>query len=62
MPFHRVAFNHRGECSICLPFLQDFIAEQTEEEAMVGAIVDRLALADGQSGAIFILDHELGAR
>ncbi|MGH8950126.1 MAG: ferritin [Acidimicrobiia bacterium] len=46
----------------CLPFLQDFISEQTEEEAMVGAIVDRLALADGQSGALFILDHELGAR
>ncbi len=45
-----------------LPFLQDFISEQTEEEAMVGAIVDRLALADGQSGALFILDHELGAR
>ena len=45
-----------------LPFLLDFISEQTEEEAMVGAIVDRLALADGQSGALFILDHELGAR
>ena len=29
---------------------------------MVSAIVDRLALADGQSGALFILDHELGAR
>jgi hypothetical protein len=26
------------------------------------AIVDRLALADGQSGALFILDHELGSR
>ena len=45
-----------------IPFLLDFISEQTEEEAMVGAIVDRLALADGQSGALFILDHELGAR
>ena len=45
-----------------IPFLLDFISEQTEEEAMVSAIVDRLALADGQSGALFILDHELGAR
>jgi len=53
--------NELGDLA-CLPFLQDFIAEQTEEEAMVGAIVDRLALADGQSGALFILDHELGAR
>lgn len=44
------------------PFLQEFISEQNEEEAMVGAIVDRLRLADGQSGAIFLLDHELGTR
>jgi ferritin len=45
-----------------LPFLQEFIAEQNEEEAMVGAIVDRLGLADGQPGALFLLDHELGTR
>ncbi len=44
------------------PFLQSFIAEQNEEEAMVGSIVDRLRLAGDQSGAIFILDHELGTR
>lgn len=45
-----------------VPFLQEFIAEQNEEEATVGGIVDRLHLADGQSGALFLLDHELGAR
>lgn len=45
-----------------VPFLQEFISEQTEEEATVGAIVDRLRLADGQSGALFLLDHELGGR
>jgi ferritin len=45
-----------------IPFLLDFISEQTEEEAMVGAIVDRMTLAAGQAGALFILDHELGAR
>ncbi len=45
-----------------LPFLQDFIAEQNEEEAMVSTIVDRLRLAAGDSGALFILDHELGTR
>lgn len=44
------------------PFLQAFISEQNEEEAMVSSIVDRLALADGQSSALFLLDHELGAR
>jgi ferritin len=44
------------------PFLQGFIAEQNEEEAMVGSIVDRLRLAAGQTGALFLLDHELGAR
>ncbi len=45
-----------------LPFLQTFIAEQTEEEAMVGTIVERLRLADGQSSAILLLDNELGSR
>jgi len=45
-----------------IPFLQGFIAEQNEEEAMVSSIVDRLKLAGGQSGALFLLDHELGAR
>ncbi|HEY4606152.1 MAG TPA: ferritin [Acidimicrobiia bacterium] len=44
------------------PFLQAFISEQNEEEAMVSAIVDRLHLADGQTGALFLLDHELGTR
>jgi ferritin len=45
-----------------IPFLLDFISEQTEEEAMVSTIVDRLTLAGGEPGALFILDHELGAR
>jgi len=44
------------------PFLQEFISEQNEEEATVGAIVDRLRLADGQSGPLFMLDSELGSR
>lgn len=44
------------------PFLQEFISEQNEEEAMVSSIVERLRLADGQSGPLFLLDHELGAR
>jgi ferritin len=45
-----------------VPFLQTFIAEQNEEESMVQTILDRLRLAGGDSGAIFLLDHELGAR
>jgi ferritin len=44
------------------PFLQAFIAEQNEEESTVQTILDRLRLAAGDSGAIFLLDHELGAR
>ena len=53
--------NELGDLS-SVPFLQEFIAEQTEEEATVRAIVDRLRLAAGQSGALFLLDHELGGR
>jgi ferritin len=45
-----------------LPFLQTFITEQTEEEAMVSTIVERLKLADGQASALLILDNELGGR
>lgn len=45
-----------------IPFLQGFITEQNEEEATVGAIVDRLRLADGQSSALLLLDSELAAR
>jgi ferritin len=44
------------------PFLQNFISEQNEEEAMVSTIVERLRLAEGQSGPLFMLDSELGAR
>lgn len=44
------------------PFLQAFIAEQNEEEAMVEAILDRLRLAGEDSSALLLLDHELGAR
>lgn len=45
-----------------LPFLQSFIAEQNEEEAMVEAILERVQLADGDGGALLLLDRELGAR
>ncbi len=44
------------------PFLQAFISEQNEEEAAVGTILDRIRLAAGQPGALFLLDGELGAR
>lgn len=45
-----------------LPFLQAFISEQNEEEAMVEGILDRLRLAGDDSSALLILDHELGSR
>ncbi|MGH8945981.1 MAG: ferritin [Acidimicrobiia bacterium] len=44
------------------PFLQSFIEEQNEEEAMVETILDRVRLAGGNAGAILILDSELGGR
>jgi len=44
------------------PFLQTFIAEQNEEEAMVETILERVRLAGGESSAILLLDNELGGR
>lgn len=45
-----------------IPFLQEFIEEQNEEEAMVESILERVRLAGGNAGAILILDNELGSR
>lgn len=45
-----------------LPFLQAFIEEQNEEEATVEGILDRVRLAGDDSGALLLLDHELGSR
>ena len=44
------------------PFLQSFIEEQNEEEAMVETILERVRLAGGESSAILLLDSELGSR
>ena len=44
------------------PFLQTFIEEQNEEEAMVETILERVRIAGGESSAILLLDNELGAR
>ncbi|HZD24573.1 MAG TPA: ferritin [Acidimicrobiia bacterium] len=44
------------------PFLQSFIGEQNEEEALVETILERVRLAGGESSAIILLDNELGAR
>ena len=43
-------------------FLQWFISEQVEEEAGVGAIVDKLKLIGKDSSGLFALDQELGTR
>ncbi len=43
-------------------FLQWFVAEQVEEEASVGEIVDRLKLAGETGGGMFMLDKELAGR
>ncbi|MDX9723905.1 MAG: ferritin [Myxococcota bacterium] len=43
-------------------FLQWFVAEQVEEEATADGIVQRLKLIGDNSGGVFMLDRELGAR
>ncbi|HER63597.1 MAG TPA: ferritin, partial [Desulfobacteraceae bacterium] len=43
-------------------FLQWFIAEQVEEEASVGEIVDKLKLIKDDTSGLFLLDAELGKR
>lgn len=43
-------------------FLQWFVAEQVEEEASVGEILDRLKLMGKAEGGMFMMDRELGAR
>jgi len=43
-------------------FLQWFVTEQVEEEASVGAIVDRLRLVGKDTAGLFFLDAELGKR
>ena len=43
-------------------FLQWFVAEQVEEEASVDTVIQRLKLAAGAPGALFMLDQELGQR
>jgi len=43
-------------------FLQWFVAEQVEEEASVGEIVDKLKLIKEDTSGLFLLDAELGKR
>jgi ferritin len=43
-------------------FLQWFINEQTEEEANVNEIVERIKMAEGSKGSMFMLDTEMKAR
>lgn len=57
---YRLATDHGDLASF--PFLQSFIEEQNEEEAMVETILERVRLAGDGSSAILLLDTELGAR
>jgi ferritin len=43
-------------------FLQWFVAEQVEEEATAGGIVDKLKLIKNDTSGLFLLDAELGKR
>lgn len=45
-----------------VPFLQEFINEQNEEEATVETILERIKMAGADSGALLHLDSELGVR
>lgn len=43
-------------------FLQWFVAEQVEEEANVGEVLERVKMIDGNSSGMFAMDMELGKR
>lgn len=43
-------------------FLQWFVAEQVEEEASADELVQKLKLAGDNSGALFMVDAEIGKR
>ena len=43
-------------------FLRWFIDEQVEEEASVGAVVDKLKMIGKDGNGLFVLDRELGQR
>lgn len=43
-------------------FLQWFVAEQVEEEANVGGIVNKLTMVQDDPGGLFVMDQELGKR
>ncbi|MFA6930430.1 MAG: ferritin [Lentisphaeria bacterium] len=45
-----------------LIFLQWFVTEQVEEEANVDAVIQKLKMAKGSTGALLMLDSKLGAR
>ncbi len=51
-----------GADVLALPFLQEFLTEQVEEEAAVGEIIDRLRLAGDDGPSLLQLDRELGSR
>ncbi len=43
-------------------FLQWFVAEQVEEESSADAVIQKLTLSEGATGALFMIDGELGQR
>lgn len=43
-------------------FLQWFVSEQVEEEASVGAVVDKLKLIKDNNSGLFMVDAEMGKR
>ncbi len=43
-------------------FLQWFVSEQVEEEASVGAVVDKLKMIQDNPSGLFMVDAELGKR
>jgi len=45
-----------------LNFLQWFVAEQVEEEATAGEVVDKLKLIKSDTSGLFLMDAELGKR
>lgn len=45
-----------------LPFLHGFLAEQVEEESLIGGICERLRRVDGSEVGLALIENELGSR
>jgi len=60
--YHLVDLAHEEKDFATISFLDWFLREQVEEEALIGNLLERLKLVIDTPSALFILDTELGKR